>query len=47
MDWNKWLPIILLIAVMLVCCGPMLFMMGKGRSRKRGRNEPEDKPGQK
>ena len=37
MDSNTWL-LILLAVVMIVCCGPMLFM---GRHRKRSKDEQE------
>ncbi len=46
MNWNN-ANLIVLILVLVLCCGPMLFMMAKGRDGKQGQNKPEDKPEQK
>ena len=38
--------LIVLILILVLCCGPMLLMMAKGRGSKREQDKTEDKPEQ-
>ena len=49
MDWNTWLPFILIIAFLVFCCGPMIWMMvtrgdKSGKTTKTKNQNGSDEP---
>lgn len=47
MNWNTWLPFILIILLLVFCVGPMLFKRGrhgKGEGQEKDTAEKTGKP---
>ena len=42
MDWNTWLPFILIIGLLAFCVGPMMMMGRHGKDHDGGKNKSTD-----
>lgn len=42
MDWSNWINV-LIVAMLVLCCGAMMLGMGHGRHRKQDKHEEQEK----